>query len=266
MAAGGMVFFRARYARASREVAMNRNATVVSCALLSTALIATSPVPAAAQSRRQPSPMQQGAGQMMYGSCMVDVLSAEQRSAAAALAALSPAVAGTLSTAADETDQIAMWCSKAIHDQRCTTKIIAVLGDQLSKGNPAAKVKPPSVNSGALVGGAVGGVIGLLGGNAVDHPYLGAAAGMWGGAKAGGKMWNGAVAADCEKTRLDLDSISSRLGGTLGPIGTINEDDVRLLILANVQAHRITQAQADRLQLEVTRLSGKVDELLQAMQ
>jgi hypothetical protein len=243
---------------------MNRHAITLSCALCCAALIAATSGPAAAQNR-QPSAMQQGAGQMMYGSCMVDVLSPSQKSAAAALAALSPAVAATLATATDETDQIAMWCSKAIHDQRCTTKIVAVLGDQLSKGNPAAKAKPPSANAGALVGGAVGGVLGLLGGNEVGHPYIGAGAGMWAGAKAGGKYWNGAVAGDCMKNSSDLDRISTKLGGTLGPLGTVNEEDVRLLIVGNLQARRITQAEADQLQVEVTTLSGKVDELLDAM-
>ena len=66
--------------------------------------------------------------------------------------------------------------------------------------------------------------------------------------------------------KADLDAISAKLGGTLGPVSTISEEDVRLLVMSNLQARRITQAEADLLQLEVTRLSGKVDELLQAMQ
>ena len=88
---------------------------------------------------------------------------------------------------------------------------------------------------------------------------------MYGGAKLGSKLWTGAEAADCVKTRHDLDAISAKLSGTLGPVGTINEEDVRLLIVANLQARRITPAEADLLQVEVTLLSGKVDDLLQAM-
>jgi hypothetical protein len=251
---------------------MSRNAATMSCALLGAALIAASCFPAAAQTSRPASPMQQGAGQMMYGGCMADVLSGPQRSAVGALAALNPSAAAAMAVPVDDTDQMAMWCSKAIHDQRCTTKIVAVLGDQLGKGNPAAKVKPPSDLSLVVAGAAVGGVLGMLSGNQDNKPVSGAVKGAlygggiaWAGTKALDKARNAAAAARCEKTRADLDAISAKLGGSLGPVGSINDEDVRLLIVGNVQAHRITQAEADMLQLEVTRLSGKVDELFVAM-
>jgi hypothetical protein len=237
-------------------------ATVIACGL------AAWHAPGAAQTQRQPSPMQQGAGQMMYGSCMVDVLTGTRGEATAVLAALNPAMVRGLVQTYEDSDEIGLWCSKAIHDQRCTTKIVAVLGDALTS-QPGGKVLPPSQNP-YLVPFAVGGaVLGGLAGNTQDHPVIGAVAGAAGGAWVAGKMssnvYNAQMATSCALTQRQLDDASVRLTGTLGPFGSAGAQDVLLLIADNLRQQRITKAQADALNAEVQRLAAKVAPLLQAM-
>jgi hypothetical protein len=245
------------------EVSMTATAGVFSATCIATVLAAVV-LPAAAQAQRSTSPMQQGAGALMYGSCRSDVLSQSQRAAVAALAALSPGVARAMVQAYDPTDEVALYCSKDLHDKRCTTKIVAVLGSALT-AQPGGQVMPPSQNPGAVVGATAGAVVGLLGGATMDRPLLGAALGGWAGAKAGSTLVDGGAAASCIHVRNQLDAASAKLVGTLGPVGSLEAEDVRLLIASNLHQRRITQAESDALLQEVARLSGKVDALMQAM-
>jgi hypothetical protein len=222
-------------------------------------------VDAMAQSTiKPPSLLQQGATAAMYGRCETDVLDGDLQRSAAVLGALAPAVVNRVVRDADELAQIALMCSLQIHQQRCTAKVVAVAGDVLLSQQPVGKASPPPPNPGALLGGTVGGLTGLLLGTSREGVGTGigaAAIGGYLGAQGGSAAWNKAQMKSCIDRQASLDALSNKLQGL---VTTLSVNNLTALIDANIRARTLTTQEATTLVNEMNKLADRAVEVLQA--
>lgn len=220
---------------------------------------------AAASAQQSPSPLQRGAAGAMYGRCDPNMLAMDQIEAAAALSVIAPAALQRLMPAPETADLLVGMCAHQIHQHRCTAKIVAATGEAIGAGRPGAGAKPPTANPGAVFGGVAGGVLGLLGGNAIaDTPgaVIGGAAGAWKGAQVGGTWFAGKQAAGCAQAQARRDAISAKLVGTLR---NVSYGTVVNLLESNRRARLIGDAEATELANEAQRLATRAPQVLQAM-
>lgn len=220
---------------------------------------------ASASAQNSPSPLQRGAAAAMYGRCDPSMLSRDQIQAAAALSVIAPAMVQRLMPAPEPMDMLVGMCAQQIHQHRCTPQIVAAAGEAIGAGRPGAGAKPPTANPGAVVGGVAGGVLGLLGGNAVANgtgAVIGGAAGAWKGAQVGGTMFSGRQAAGCAQAQARRDAISAKLVGSLR---SPSYAGILTLVENNRRARLVADAEATELANEAKRLATRAPQVLQAL-
>jgi hypothetical protein len=220
------------------------------------ALLLTSSV-AGAQGPR-PSLLDSGVGAAMYGRCQADLLTGDMRRATVILGAFAPDAVGRVVTDGDELAAIAKMCAQQIHQQRCSEKIVALAGDVLTSGRPGEKASPPPGNPGAIMGGTIGVLGGLMFG---DRPIRDAALYGIGGAAGGGIAWDAYMAKSCRERQVKLDGISLKLRGTVSVLST---PALEALIRSNAGSS-ISSADADTLIIEANKLSVHMIEVLQSL-
>jgi hypothetical protein len=235
--------------------------------VLATGLALHSPgVPGQTGTLRPPSLGQQGTAAAMYGRCMTDVLSPDLLRSALVLGAFSQDVAGRLVRGADEMTQIALMCSQQIHQHRCSAKIVAVAGDVwLDQAPAAANATRPQMNTGAVLGGVVGGLGGLLLGTGErgNGSLPGMVIGGYAGAKFGESKWTQVQAVACVGRQRQLDALSTKLQGTLPRLSVAG---LTTLIEANIRQRTLSQQEAAILVTEANKLADKGMAVFQAMQ
>jgi hypothetical protein len=214
-----------------------------------------------------PSLLDRGAGAALYGRCQADVLRNDMLRPAAVLGAFAPDAVNRLVERSDEMTVLALMCAHQIHQHRCSAKIVAVAGDVLVGSRPAGKAMPSDKpNPGAVLGGTVGALGGLLLGTAKEDVGTGLGAAIVGGAvgyQGGGAVFNKAQMNACIRRQRELDAISMKLEGR---VADISLPSLEALIRSNVRMRAIVQREADLLITEANKLSYRASEVFQAMQ
>lgn len=219
--------------------------------------------------------VRRGATAAAYGRCATDVLTPDKRELAAALGALAPDVADTLSPNTDPLDTIVRMCAQQLHAHRCSAQIVAVAGDVLVAANPAGRAAPPQPDSTALFGAVAGGVLGAIAGSAIGSnrsgalvgpgtgAVIGTAGGMWAGSKAVPGIVNTAKAGSCVTRQRELDIVSRKLVITGGRAASLADiDDV---IEDNLQQGHLTENEAGLIYTEASRLAAVAEKLLSSL-
>ena len=210
--------------------------------------------------------LDQGVAAAMYGRCRTDVFSHSNDllGSAAALGAFAPVAVSRITAGADEITMIAAMCAHQIHEHRCTPKIVNVAGDILVDISPVGSAMPPStVNYGSIVGGTVGVIGGAIGGSRYGGvgTAVGAGAGGYYGAGQGTAWASKKQAKSCIDRQQQLDRMSANLTGS---VPSLSMAALQALIVFNVQRRTISEADADTLITEATKLSKRASEVLQA--
>jgi len=206
-------------------------------------------------------PLQQGITAATYGRCMVDVLTPDRLQMAAALGALAPAAVNRVAAPPDEMGIIVQMCAHQLHQQRCSKQILAVAGDiYMAQFQNVNKVTPPSMNAGAVMGGTVGVLGGMLLGPSDGFGKVASmGVGGWAGAKAGSSLMGGGEAAVCQMKLTEMDAISNRLQGFIG--SNYSAQALMTLIENNQRSQVITDQEAADLKGEIGRLSSQAANL-----
>jgi len=235
-----------------------RSPTWLRFALVLLATYALLDFPAASAQGPRPSLLDSGVGATLYSRCQVDLLVGDMRRASVVLAVFAPDAVTRLVTDGNDLAELAKLCAHQLHQHRCSAKIVAVAGDVLTAGRPGEKAMPPPANTGAIMGGTVGVLGGLMFG---ERPLRDAALWGIGGAAGGGFAWDAYKAKACRDRQLKLDGISLKMGGYVSFLST---PALEALIRSNVGTG-ISEAEADTLIIEANKLSVRAIEVLNSL-